>query len=509
MYIGSDFGTNYVRGQDIASVTADQTHLAGASTDHRGNLSWSQENYPFLGSTAGTAALIARDDNGVTYGMNIFGIDTNGDVTGAKDFAMPATVTDNADGFASLGTDEELTHYHSQVAFSGGNGQVALGQDQAGRLITAATADQPGPAGASGTTHFIAVARIDPVTGVAEWTMAAHNDGGGAGKDILDGPGGTKIGNLTDYQTAFGASLPSMSAPMIDGVGNIYFVSVLDMSASGSGFTVGLVRAVYDPTSFSYELELLFRSGLVLDGQNSALKYQIQFFSLNDSNSISSAAPWSQNISQNAHMSMCPEGLTPSDPRSLGGLVISVEIVYDYDGDTSYTPCTGASGDPLSPDQDYNVLLYVGATNAMSDLDGNGIADEAEMLSGDNVSVSVAGGGSQILSLCAGVENAGRVYAFAGSVTGTSPGFPFAGLLIPLNFDFYTLLLINSGFLGSTPFGASFSGVLDAEGKATAVWTVPPIPGLAGVTAHHAFGIFNPLPKLSDISNPWPLSINP
>ncbi|MEM7310225.1 MAG: hypothetical protein AAF682_26355 [Planctomycetota bacterium] len=510
LYVGTDFSANYVRGSDIASVTLDQTHLAPGTSDQRGGVSWSEKNYPFLGNTAGTCAVLGRTPAGETRIMNLFGIEPGGAVTGTRGLELPGTLTDNCTGFTNPGgASNQFANYFSQVPFRGGNGQIALGRDQTARLIAAATVDHPSGGSASNIGQYIAVARLNPATGVEEWAIAAYNDGVGGGKPILNGPGGATIGTLSDFGALDGSARPGISSPMVDSVGNIYFIAVVDTTASGGGLGTGLVRAVYDPSLFCYELELLFDTGTVLSGPNSGRNYQISFIELSDSNSISSGTTYSQNISETAHLSMCPQGLGTSDPRTLGGLVLALEIVYDFDGDGLFTQCTGALGDPLSADQDYTVLFYVGATGVLSDVDGDGQADESEMLSGDVVALSVAGGGSQSLSLNAGLENAGRTYAFAGTVSGTSPGFPFGGLAIPLNPDGYFNFLINKGFLGSTPFGATFSGTLSTSGKASATWTIPADNSLIGLTAQHVYGVFDPLPVLADISNPWPVQILP
>jgi len=135
---------------------------------------------------------------------------------------------------------------------------------------------------------------------------------------------------------------------------------------------------VYNPANFSYELELLFRLGDRFHGRNANRDYIITFMSIADSNSVDSATAWSQNISETAHLNADPGNLEPRDPRTLGGMVLAAQILYDYDNDGVFDACTGTGGNPNSADQDYNVLLYVGAEGGeepCGDFDGDGDVD--------------------------------------------------------------------------------------------------------------------------------------
>lgn len=127
------------------------------------------------------------------------------------------------------------------------------------------------------------------------------------------------------------------------------------------------------------------------------------------------------------------------------------------------------------------------------------------VLEADIPSVSVASGGTQTLSLDAGAAHAGRIYFVAGSMAGTSPGFPLGLVTLPLNYDVYTdftLLAANSSVLVNT------LGVLDGAGKATAQIAVPPgvNPNLVGTDPHHAYTLI--LPQ-DFTSNPVQLILNP
>ncbi|QDU84218.1 hypothetical protein Pla163_13250 [Planctomycetes bacterium Pla163] len=99
--------------------------------------------------------------------------------------------------------------------------------------------------------------------------------------------------------------------------------------------------------------------------------------------------------------------------------------------------------------------------------------------------ISVAAGGSQSLSLRAGVERAGDVYLMLGSLTGTSPAVPLGGgVELPLVPDAYTDLCVAV----SAPLAAPF-GVLGPDGEAQSAFVLPPAAaaGFTGLTVHHAY----------------------
>lgn len=513
LYIGTDFNSQFLRGASLATLVADTSHLAAGAVATRGNLSMSTRNFAFLSSTHGTAAVLATDAAGKVKILNVFGLDALGNPTAKAALVLPAVVTDNASGYVNTGTDNSFAHHFSQTPFRGGNGQIAVGRDQAGRLLLAAVVDQPTGGVATNNKHYIAVARVDAATGAASWTMASYNDDL-VGKELLNGAAGTAIGRVTKLVNIPGAPVgPSLSAPMIDGAGNVWFLSALEvydgsgLPGAGSLFTTGLVRAVYEPLTFSYRLELVLKTGDVIAGPNSGRNYRIGFIQIADSNSIGSGTAFSQNASEVGHLSQDLGGLAPADPRSLGGLVISAEIIYDFDGDGQFVEC---SVDPLSLDQDYNVLLYVGATGSTADLDANGVADPAQGLFGDKTAVSLSSGGTLAFALQAGVGEAGKLYSLLGTASGTVPGFPIDGLVLPLNLDayfFYTLTTPNA------PPLAGSVGFLNATGKAAASFTIPAgtSPSLAGATIHHAFAAVNliGIPKVTFTSNAWPVTLVP
>jgi len=101
-------------------------------------------------------------------------------------------------------------------------------------------------------------------------------------------------------------------------------------------------------------------------------------------------------------------------------------------------------------------------------------------LTGSPLHVSILTGGSQELTLDAGVEHAGRPFVLAGSLAGTSPGFFFGSHHIPLVRDplYYPL--------------SRRIGILDGSGRATLTVTVPPLtPDFSHRTLHHAFVVLD------------------
>lgn len=103
-------------------------------------------------------------------------------------------------------------------------------------------------------------------------------------------------------------------------------------------------------------------------------------------------------------------------------------------------------------------------------------------LAGDVDGVPIAGG-SQVLTLDAGVDQAGKLYYVAGSLSGTSPGIAIGNVHVPLNLDAYTLAPgLVTGYLG----------VFDAAGMSAATFVLPPgvSPSLLGTTLHHAYVTF-------------------
>ncbi len=419
LLIGSNFARQFVFETSAGAVVAApaNAHLAGLA-DHRGAVGYSTRTYPtlFPGAVYGTAAIVAgaTGTGGIRDGLAIWGLASPmGSLVSpiARTLPAPAAGLDPDQPTWAPTGPQEFDHYHSQTAFQGGSAQVALGQDQAGNLLAAATVyygfvppaqtiapfDNP--------RNYIAVARIDPLTGSTTWRAAAWTDGA-TGKNILQN-GTTVIGNLRPFASGRG---PCLSAPMLDSVGNVWFLGSFERAANPGVVSVGLFRAVWQAASSSYRLELVLAQGDVHRGQNSGVDYVIGFLTLNDADSISTGTAWSGNIAEVADRGISTVGLATDDARTLGGIVISASIVYDNDGDGQFVRSTGTGGTLGSPDEDYNVLLYVAAS---ADCDADGIPDDREIAEGTAADAN----GNGIPDACEGF--AGALFCF-GDGSGTA-----------------------------------------------------------------------------------------
>ncbi|MCY2958636.1 MAG: hypothetical protein NTY35_00565 [Planctomycetota bacterium] len=418
LLIGSNFARQYVFEQSAGGIVAGaaNAHLAGLA-DHRGAVGYTTRSFPglFPGSPNGTAAIVggALGTAGIRDSLALWGVAANGNLVLPIARALPAPAAGldpDEPGWAPT-APQEFDHYHSQTAFQGGSAQVALGQDQAGNLVAAGTVYYgfvpPAQISApfDNPRNYIAVARIDPLTGATTWRAAAWTDGV-AGKKILQN-GTTVIGNLRPFATGRG---PCLSAPMIDSVGNVWFLGSFERAANPGSVSVGLFRSVWQPSPASYRLELVLAQGDVFRGQNSTRDYVISFLTLNDSDSISTGSAWSGNIAEVADRGMSTVGLATDDARTLGGIVVSASIVYDNNADGQFVRSTGTNGTPGSPDEDYNVLLYVAAS---ADCDNDGIPDDREIAEGTGQDLN----GNGIVDACEGF--AGVLFCF-GDGSGTA-----------------------------------------------------------------------------------------
>ncbi len=125
----------------------------------------------------------------------------------------------------------------------------------------------------------------------------------------------------------------------------------------------------------------------------------------------------------------------------------------------------------------------------------------------DRESLSASSGGVVRFNMEGGTSRAGDIYVLLGSVSGTSPGFIYQGVTVPLNVDGYLTGLLGS--IGSGIF-SSWIGVLDAEGSGSASYALPALAGLSGLTMNHAFLAFDATSRqLSLVSNPVPLDLLP
>lgn len=131
------------------------------------------------------------------------------------------------------------------------------------------------------------------------------------------------------------------------------------------------------------------------------------------------------------------------------------------------------------------------------------------LLAGDPSAISLSAGGSQTLALDAGPSFAGAPYLLLGSFSGSEPGLPLGSVTLPLNVDAYLLVTLQHA---NQPPLSNSAGRLDAEGRATASFGLPPATdaSLAGLLLHHAFGILGEGPEpLVAASNPVAVSLVP
>lgn len=148
------------------------------------------------------------------------------------------------------------------------------------------------------------------------------------------------------------------------------------------------------------------------------------------------------------------------------------------------------------------------AAGTSADFDADGVPDECQSLSVDVDQISLGAGGTQTMTLDAGAAYGGDFYFVAGTLSGTSPGTPFGGVLIPLNYDIYTGITLSKP--NQLPLVNTFA-LLDGAGLGSAKFDAPAGllgPGLAGVTLHHAYVVLGP-GTISFVSNPMPLNLMP
>ena len=342
-----------------------------ATTDARGGVSFSAEPVlaPGVPGAAGSVAFIADIGGGVFRGIEIADVDASGTPLGPfVAFPIPALLSDACDGTAFSGI-AEVGHFRSPAAFTGGTAQVALGVDQLGRGLAAATVFRT----AAGDDPANAIAALIDPSGAAAWTLvawngpaASHFTAAGRGKPILDGPGGATVGYLSSTNELTGGAQagPSISPPAIDSVGNVWFTCPVEyVNAPGDPFNAAnirttLVRAVLDTSGVAdcWELEAVLAEGQEIAGQNSDRDYRIERIPLAGAASTSSGAFFSQNVAQDAFAGIDPSSLPTSDPRTLGGLVLNATILYDANDDGAFDPA------PSTTDEQYDVVLYLANT---------------------------------------------------------------------------------------------------------------------------------------------------
>jgi IgA Peptidase M64/CARDB len=126
----------------------------------------------------------------------------------------------------------------------------------------------------------------------------------------------------------------------------------------------------------------------------------------------------------------------------------------------------------------------------------------------DATSMSRTTGGSVHPRLIAPCANpAATIYLMAWTGSGTQPGIPLApGLVLPLNYDPLTQLSLDG--LNGPVFGG-FLGLLDAQGRAQATFTLPPLAGVPLGQTHFAALLLGNAQLFTAVSNPIGLQLLP
>ncbi len=375
--LAGTYNWTYVYEMTALAATIDVSHRAAGTTGHRGSLNFS----PLLTcvqDSVGTAGLIAYSGaTGFTHVLNMMDVDANGVVLNKYGLVTPQTYSNLPPNNVTFGGPAnggaKFDHYHGTSFFRGGP-QVAIGKDQAGRGMAAAVLYDLNAFNEQYQNPYnaVAVARFNCGDHVnADWALAgyiAQTDDAGTTNDPTDdswdgspvygGPNGdTVIGRLAPLYAIDGLTGntrgPSMSAPAMDAVGNIYFLSAFERYEPNY-VSSGIFRAVYDPATFSYKLELVVEYSEIFDGLNSTVSYRVAYLDIRYSSTVSSGTIWAGNICQTGYAGMDVSNLDPADPRTLGGLVFYASIVYDSDGDGDH-----GSPDGMNQDQEYNVLMLL------------------------------------------------------------------------------------------------------------------------------------------------------
>jgi hypothetical protein len=120
-------------------------------------------------------------------------------------------------------------------------------------------------------------------------------------------------------------------------------------------------------------------------------------------------------------------------------------------------------------------------------------------------SISAWDGGQATFTLTGGPEQLGKKYIIFASVSGTSPGFPLpGGLILPLNWDWYSMLILDLVMTGN-PLLDGFIGEFTHSVQAEATITLPGgLPITGGFGGYFAWCTYNPF---NFVSVPAPLEI--
>jgi len=383
--LGADMANNLLSEVNANTITLATTHLA-SGVSARGPIAFTAFTSALTSNgtaDAGTCAVLARGPSATkTRNIAVWGMNTGGTSENPLRFELPLLNTllvDPVDGFApssvhgSLG-NHEFMNYQSQVCFRGGNGPVALTVlPTSGDLLLAAgvAATGGGSSVPQSMDNYIAVCRVTPA-GVATWTIAAHTGGpngaAGSSKAILgrdENQNLVPIGELAKYNEVYPGSTsgPSISAPSMDKLGNLYFMATIQLNTLPQPTrTAALLRANFDRDTNGYQLEIITKVGDVIAGPNSTRNYQIQFLSPADADSVDSGGTWHSSMCQQlTYAGQITEGaaeITYGSEFSLGALLFRTKIVYDINNDGIFLDPTTPPG-AGSPDQAYNAAMLM------------------------------------------------------------------------------------------------------------------------------------------------------
>jgi hypothetical protein len=410
--VGGNFLNQFVAETTANSSTTTSAHMPGGSA--RGTYSFHPATptaLPAAGSVGTMAALVRPTSSTKTRSIGLWSVSNTGAVLSTLRLDLPTangSIVDIADGFSPSSVfgsleNQELTNYASQAAFRGANGPVAMTVLGNGDTLVAATVAATGQAATvpGSLNNYIIVGRIPAGSSTPTWFIAAHTGGatgsaGGQSKKIF-GDGGndgilntsdpgegdgivdaTPIGSLAIASEVFpGVTTgPSLSAPAFDAAGNIYFMSSVSINTPSQGAspasvkTQALLRANFDPINNTYSLEKLVGLDTVLAGLNSTRNYQVQFFSVADSDSIDSGTIWSNSTVQQALPGVNPSIQSFGSPLTLGSLIFRAKIVYDNNNDGQFIDPSipGQSG----TDEAYNTLMLLLPKRPIADIGSEG-----------------------------------------------------------------------------------------------------------------------------------------
>lgn len=358
----TSFDSDYINGSFPA------TPFANSVT--RGSLAFTSR--PVLGNAMNGAASVgiySKPDGDNTRGFQLADIDANGVVVGSwQEYnADTAAVLAQWGGFQNeLTTDWEFGHYRGPTAFRGGVSQLAIGSDNAGNTLASAFVSAIGVDGVAPVGAIVAMRDADGIANAnEEWTLVVRNSfPGGRANPILDGPGGNIVGyvsNVFDYNV-FPQVGPSLSAPAIDALGNIWFtapVEFVDDAAQPfdpANIEMAVVRAVYNPTSFTYELEAVLNTGEIFAGANSGTNYLINIIPLPANTAIASGAFFSSAVMDSTYADVDRSTLEPASNLSTGGVALVLSVIYDTDGDNFFD---FNASDPGVNDEVYQVMYFI------------------------------------------------------------------------------------------------------------------------------------------------------